>query len=92
MKRNEGEYFADPKVVAEAVIRMFALHDNVKDPSNLTLEQTFEEVGLNPLDVVEILLQLESHFDVELADDQCESFRTIFDISDALARNFYTKT
>ena len=88
MKRNEGEYFADPKKVAEEVVRMFALHDNVNEPSNIQLSNTFEELGLNQLDVVEILLQLESHFDTELADEACEDFQTVHDVSEAFARNF----
>ena len=29
MKRVEGEYFADPKAVAERVVRIIGLHDNV---------------------------------------------------------------
>lgn len=37
MQRSEGDYFADPKVVAERAIRLIALHDNVKDPSAITL-------------------------------------------------------
>ena len=33
MKREEGEYFADPVNVAERVVRLIGLHDNVRDPS-----------------------------------------------------------
>ena len=37
MERVEGEYYADPMSVAERVVRLLALHDNVKDPSSITL-------------------------------------------------------
>jgi NADH dehydrogenase (ubiquinone) 1 alpha/beta subcomplex 1 len=56
MKRDNSEYFADPKNVGERVIRLIALHDNVRDPIGITLNSTFEQLGLNDLDTVEIFL------------------------------------
>lgn len=41
MKRDEGDYFADPMAVGEKVVRLIALHDNVSDPSAVTLASTF---------------------------------------------------
>ena len=69
MKREEGEYFSDPKVVAEVVVRMFALHDNVEDPSKVTLNSTFEDLGLNAFDKAEILLMLEVHYNIDISDE-----------------------
>jgi len=37
MKREEGDYYSDPVVIAERAIRLMALHDNVNDPSAITL-------------------------------------------------------
>ena len=37
MKREEGDYYADPVAVAERVVRLLALHDNIKDPAAITL-------------------------------------------------------
>jgi hypothetical protein len=42
MTRTQGEYYSDPMVVAERVVRLFALHDNVQDPESVTLNSTFE--------------------------------------------------
>ena len=50
MTREDGDYYADPKVVAERVTRLIALHDNVSDVSGITLNKSFEELGLNSLD------------------------------------------
>lgn len=50
MKREEGEYFADPLAIAERVVRLVGLHDAVKDPAAVTIKSTFDEIGLNPLD------------------------------------------
>ena len=69
MHRTEGEYFSDPKEVGGVVARMFALHDNIIDPSKVTLGATFEELGLNDFDKAEVLLMLELHYNIEISDD-----------------------
>ena len=89
MKREEGVYFNDPKEVAETVCKLFALHDNVKDPSQITLNSSFEDLGLNDLDKAEILLMLESHYGVEISDESWESFVTLNDVAEYIARDFY---
>ena len=91
MQREEGEYYNDPVMVAERVVRLIALHDNVTDPASVTLNSTFEEIGLNPLDLCEIFLQAEREFDVEISEEDCESFITVNDLVENLSRNFYTK-
>ena len=69
MKRTEGSYYADPKDVAYIVCRHFALHDSVKDPSKITLNSTFKDIGCSDLDTIEVLLFLEQHFNIELPDE-----------------------
>jgi acyl carrier protein len=91
MKREEGDYFADPVGVAERVVRLIALHDNVRDPSSVTLNSSFEELGLNDLVMVEVFLGAEREFDLEIGEDDCESMTTVNDLVEFLAKNFYTK-
>jgi NADH dehydrogenase (ubiquinone) 1 alpha/beta subcomplex 1 len=91
MKREEGEYFADPVNVGERVVRLLALHDNIKDPESITLNQSFEEIGLNQLDMVEVFLAVEREFDLEIGEDECESMTTVNDLVEYLAKSFYTK-
>lgn len=91
MKRNEGDYYADPKDVAERVVRMLALHDNIKDPAAITLGSSFESLGLNGLDMAEVFLGAEREFDLEISEEDCESMNTVNDLVEFLARNFYTK-
>jgi NADH dehydrogenase (ubiquinone) 1 alpha/beta subcomplex 1 len=91
MRNDDGDYYADPVNVAERLVRLIALHDNVKDPSAVTLQSDFNSLGLNVLDLQEILLQVEKEFYVELSEDDCESFHTVNDIVENLSRNFYTK-
>ena len=91
MHRDEGEYYLDPVVVAERVVRLIALHDSVKDPSAITVGSSFEELGLNQLDLVEVFLGAEKEFDLEIADDDCESMSTVNDLVEYLSRNMYAK-
>jgi len=91
MTRHDGEYYADPMNVAERFVRLVALHDNVRDPSAVTLKSSFESLNLNSLDLAEILLAAEREFDLEISDDDCESFTTVNDAVEFLSRNFYTK-
>ena len=91
MKRHEGEYFSDPKEVAERIVRLIALHDNVKDPSAVILGATFEELGFNSLDLAEITLAAEKEFDMEISEEDVEGFATVNDLVENIARNFYAK-
>ena len=69
MHRTEGDYYQDPKQVAPIICKMVAMHDNCADPSKVTLDATFEELGMNDFDKAEILLMLELHYHIEISDD-----------------------
>ena len=83
--------YADPMDVAERVVRLIALHDNVNDPSAVTTNKKFEELGLNALDMCEIFLGVEREFDLEIAEENCEAMTTVHDLVEFLARNPATK-
>jgi NADH dehydrogenase (ubiquinone) 1 alpha/beta subcomplex 1 len=91
MKRDEGDYYSDPVDVAERIVRLIALHDNVRDPSTVTLQSDFSSLGFNVLDLQEICLAAEKEFDVEISEDDCESFHSVNDLVENIARNFYAK-
>jgi NADH dehydrogenase (ubiquinone) 1 alpha/beta subcomplex 1 len=91
MKREPGEYYADPMDVAERVVRMFALHDNVADPGAVTLNSTFADCGLNALDMAEIFIALEREFDLEIDEDVCESLSSVSELVEMLSKNPATK-
>ena len=91
MPREQGEYYADPYAVAERVVRLVGLHENCKDPAAVALNCTFEQIGLNALDMCEVFIGLEREFDIEFADVDCEGMTTVNDIVEAVARNNYTK-
>lgn len=77
MPRASGEYYADPMDVAERVIRLIALHDNVYDPSSVTPKSTFAGLGLNALDMCEVFIGIEREFDMEISEEDCEAMTTV---------------
>ena len=77
MPRAQGDYYADPMEVAERVVRLIALHDNVKDPSSVTLKSNFSEIGLNALDMCEVFIGVEREFDLEISEEDCEAMSSV---------------
>lgn len=86
MPRVQGEYYSDPKDVADRVARIIALHDNCIDPSAVTLNKTFAELGLNALDMVEVFLVTEREFYIEIACEDTEQMETVNDLVEWIAR------
>jgi len=91
MPREQGEYYADPMDVAERVVRLVALHDSCKDPSNVTLDAAFSQLGLNALDMCEVFIGCEREFDLEISEEDCEAMTSINDLVEHLARHPSTK-
>ena len=91
MKRVTGEYYADPMDVAERVVRLIALHDNVHNPAEVTISKNFEELGLNALDMCEVFIGVEREFDLEISEDDCEAMSTVNDLVEFLARSPHAK-
>ena len=48
------------------------------DPADIAMESTFESLSIDSLDMVEIVMDLESAFDTEIADT--EELKTVADL------------
>ncbi len=67
MDRNEAlTKFTDNAVEVLAV-----------DPSQVTLATSFEDLGADSLDLVELVMALEETFDIEVAEDELKEIRTV---------------
>jgi acyl carrier protein len=53
-----------------------------KDPSALSEASSFQDIGADSLDVVEIIMKLEEYFGLEIKDEDAEKMKTIHDIID----------
>jgi acyl carrier protein len=51
-----------------------------KPLSTITLESTFEQLGADSLDVVEIALAVEDEYNIEIPDDSAEGIKNVGDI------------
>lgn len=52
----------------------------------ITNSTTFADVNADSLDVVEVIMAIESEFDIELADDEVEELKSIGDLTDYVVR------
>lgn len=64
------------ETVAERVIRVFANFKKVS-PEEIKPETTFEELGFDSLDGLNLIFELEEEFDVTIPDDKVESMRSV---------------
>jgi len=47
------------------------------EPEKVTLESSFEELGIDSLDGVNILFALENEFDIQISDEAAKQIRTV---------------
>ena len=47
------------------------------DPSKVTMEATFEDLGADSLDLVELVMALEETFDIEVGEDELKDISTV---------------
>ena len=53
------------------------------DDSAVTLQASFvDDLGADSLDIVELIMGLETEFDIEIPDEEAESIRTVGDAVD----------
>lgn len=58
------------------------------DPNTITMESKLvDDLKADSLDVVELIMDLEQEFDIEIPDDQLPKIRTVGDIVDYLEKH-----
>lgn len=62
--------------VEERVIRVFAAFKKVP-PEEIKMETTFEELGLDSLDGLNLIFELEEEFDIMVPDDKVQSMKSV---------------
>lgn len=89
MKKHSPVYFSDPNEVGEEIIRIICLHDKVKDPSKVSLGSRFDEIGLDSLDFVEVILEIENYLFYDFGATDWEQFITINDIAQFISKDYF---
>jgi acyl carrier protein len=52
----------------------------------ITVDSTFEELGIDSLDGINILFAVESEFNINIPDEAAQSLRSVRDIIDGIAK------
>jgi acyl carrier protein len=52
----------------------------------VTADSTFEELGIDSLDGINILFAVESEFNINIPDDAAQSIRSVRDVVDGIAK------
>lgn len=50
------------------------------DSEEVSMDSTFEDLGADSLDIVEIVMALEEEFDIEISDDEAEQAKSVGDV------------
>ncbi len=51
-----------------------------KEPSQVSIDSTFEELGIDSMDGVNIIFALENEFDINVPDEEVKSIRSVRDM------------
>ncbi|KRX09890.1 Acyl carrier protein-like protein [Pseudocohnilembus persalinus] len=84
-------YYLDPNDVARRFIKIISLHDDIKNPSEIKINSSWEQIGVGELAKVEILLEAEQEFWLEFSDEDAERFRTIEDVVQHVSKSFFAQ-
>jgi acyl carrier protein len=57
-----------------------------KDPAQVTIDSSFEELGIDSMDGVNIVFALENEFDINVPDEEVKSIRSVRDMVDGVIR------
>lgn len=64
------------ETVAERVVRVFAEFKKIP-PADIKPETTFEELGLDSLDGLNLIFELEEEFDLTVPDNQIQEMKSV---------------
>lgn len=70
----------------EAAVRTIIAEHLKIDPAKVVDDASFDALGADSLDTIEIPFVLETHFDVEINDAEDEALRTVGDVFDLIDR------
>lgn len=57
-----------------------------KDPAQVTIESSFEELGIDSMDGVNIIFALENEFDINVPDEEVKNIRSVRDMVEGVRK------
>ncbi len=73
------------ETVAERVIRVFAEFKRMP-PEEIKMETTFEELGLDSLDGLNLIFELEEEFNLTVPDDQIKEMKSVAQVVEGIEK------
>src|ERR1700688_5010985 len=71
--------------LTQRVLRIIA-ETQRKDPAQVTIDSTFEELGIDSMDGINIIFALENEFNVNVPDEDVKSIRSVRDVVEGIIR------
>jgi acyl carrier protein len=71
--------------LTERVLQIIA-ETQRKDPSQVTIDSTFEELGIDSMDGVNIVFALENEFNINVPDEEVKNIHSVRDVVDGVRR------
>ena len=73
------------ETVAERVVRVFAEFKKMP-PDEVKMDTTFEELGLDSLDGLNLIFELEEEFDLTVPDDQIKDMKSVAQVVEGIEK------
>lgn len=74
-----------PDDLTERVISVVTATQRL-EPGKVTLDSTFEELGIDSLDGVNILFAIENEFNINIPDDAAKTIRTVREMAEGVEK------
>ena len=71
--------------LTQRVLRIIA-ETQRKDPAQVTIDSSFEELGIDSMDGVNIVFALENEFDINVPDDEVKNIRSVRDMVEGVRK------
>ncbi len=71
------------ETVSDRVRRVFATFKKMS-PDEITMETTFDDLGLDSLDGLNLIFELEEEFDIMVPDDKVQSMKSVAEVVEGI--------
>jgi acyl carrier protein len=71
--------------LTERVLQIIA-ETQRKDPAQVTIDSTFEELGIDSMDGVNIVFALENEFNINVPDEEVKNIHSVRDVVEGVRR------
>ncbi|HKD06133.1 MAG TPA: acyl carrier protein [Bryobacteraceae bacterium] len=71
--------------LTQRVLRIIA-ETQRKDPSQVTIDSSFEELGIDSMDGVNIVFALENEFNINVPDEEVKNIRSVRDMVEGVRK------